>query len=63
MARYEVTYSLGHRTDTSSFSGSTALAYQKMIVEANGPNTAQRIVENMFGGSDNCLVGPVYQID
>ena len=62
MAKYEVTYSLGSRTDTSSFSGTSALQYQKIVVEANGPTTAQRIVENMFGGSNNCLVGAAWQV-
>lgn len=62
MALYEVTYSLGSRTETSSFSGSSALQYQKITVEANGPNTAQRIVESMFGGPSNCLVGSAWQV-
>jgi hypothetical protein len=62
MAMYEVTYSLGSRTDTSSFSGSSALQYQKIVVEANGPTTAQRIVESMFGGPNNCLVGSAWQV-
>lgn len=62
MAQYEVTYSLGSRTDTSSFSGSTAVQYQKIVVEANGPTTAQRIVESMFGGPSNVLVGSAWQV-
>jgi hypothetical protein len=62
MAQYEVTYSLGSRTDTSSFTGTSGLQYQKIVVEANGPTTAQRIVENMFGGPNNCLVGSAWQV-
>jgi len=64
MALYEVTYSLGNRGDsgTGSFTGSTATQYLKMTVEANGPTTAQRIVESMFGGPQNCLVGPAWQV-
>ena len=62
MAQYEVTYSLGSRTDTSSFTGTSGLQYQKIVVEANGPTTAQRIVESMFGGPNNVLVGSAWQV-
>ena len=62
MAKYEVTYSLGSRTETSSFNGTSGLQYQKIVVEANGPTTAQRIVESMFGGPQHCLVGSCWQV-
>ena len=64
MALFEVTYSLGSRGESGNagFSGSTMLAYQKMQVKADGPNTAQRIVENMFGGTGRCLVNSVNRI-
>jgi len=64
MAKYEVTYSLGSRGESGNgaFIGESTMQYQKMVVEANGPTTAQRIVENMFGGYQRCLVGAAYKI-
>ena len=64
MAKYEVTYSLGNRGESGNagFTGTSGMQYQKMIVEANGPTTAQRIVENMFGGPQRCQVGAAWEI-
>ena len=64
MAKYEVTYSLGHRGESGhgSFTGSSDMQYLKIVVEANGPNTAQRIVESMFGGPQRCLVGAAWEV-
>lgn len=64
MAKYEVTYSIGNRGESGygAFVGESTLQYQKIVVEANGPTTAQRIVESMFGGRERCQVGPVWEI-
>ncbi len=63
MAKYEVTYSLGNRGESGhgAFIGESTMQYQRMTVEANGPNTAQRIVESMFGGPQRCLVNSVFE--
>ena len=64
MAKYEVTYSLGSRGESGNgaFIGDSSMQYLKTVVEANGPNTAQRIVESMFGGPSRCSVGAAYKI-
>jgi len=64
MAKYEVTYSLGDRGESGNagFTGTAGMQYQKIVVEANGPTTAQRIVESMFGGPQRCLVGSTWEV-
>jgi len=63
MAKYQVTYNLGERSPNSgTFSGSTSQANLKMVVEANGPNQAQEIVEAMFGGRNRCQAYPGFKI-
>jgi len=64
MAKYEVTYSLGNRGESGhgAFIGESTMQYQRIVVEANGPTTAQRIVENMFGGPQRCLVGSTWEV-
>ena len=63
MAQYVVTYSLGNRGESGhgAFIGESTMQYKTMTVEANGPTTAQRIVEGMFGGTQRCLVNSVFE--
>lgn len=58
MRNFEVTYSLGTRTGGGAFIGESNMQYQKIVVRAVSSNMAQRIVENMFGGTDRCQANP-----
>jgi hypothetical protein len=60
---YEVTYALStdpNATATSAFQSRTDVNNLKIVVEANSPNQAQTIVENMFGGRIRCRVNSAY---
>lgn len=59
---YEVIYSLGTRELSGTFIGTSGLQYLKITVLATSSTTAQRIVENMFGGTNHCLAGAGMQI-
>jgi hypothetical protein len=51
---YEVIYSLGQRETSGTFIGTSDMQYRRMVVQATSPTNAQRIVEAMFGGRDQC---------
>ena len=61
MAKYEVTFSVGTKTDSSSFQAESTLQYQKMTVEATSGTNAQRMVEAIFGGPNRCLVHSAWE--
>lgn len=61
MPMFEVIYSLGNKTPSSSFQAESTMQYQKMSVEASSGTNAQRIVESMFGGPNQCLVHSAWQ--
>lgn len=57
LRQFEVTYDILLEPRTETFLGGSCsnVQYQKMMVSALDPNTAQRIVEGMFGWN-NVLV-------
>jgi hypothetical protein len=52
---YEVTYSLGQRLPSGSFTGIGGMQYLRIKVPATSGTNAQRMVEAMFGGPDRCV--------
>lgn len=64
ISQYEVTYDIliEPRTDTFLGASRTDVQNNSMVVSANDPNTARRIVESMFGWN-NVLVKTAYRIN
>ena len=55
---YEVTYSLGERLQSGTFTGIGGMQYLRIRVPATSSTNAQRIVEAMFGGREKCSATP-----
>lgn len=51
---YEVTYSLGQRLGSGTFTGEAGMQYLRIRVPATSGTNAQRMVETMFGGREKC---------